>query len=302
MVLAAGDRQVYRFQDASSIPKHSLRDLSLTAIAQAAQHRIQEYPELFSLPDHLKQFLLSYIAACRTKTVTADELRVLFGSSQIHYLDLSYSVGLSISLGELANPSTKHPPLSFSSLTHLCLAHPGSSIWQSLLSFVPLVPWITHLSLAYWPHPGRGMSQVASRASVAAWVLSRLSEALQELRYLDLEGCTPWISALCTEKSVDWTKDWKNLRFLNLSQGPMPIEVQLEGGPETEEWIKGEVQARHIEETINQIRQSHGMFDVPLLHVEHGWNPRNAFLKTMIETIWHKDRERRLKDCRHYLA
>lgn len=93
-------------------------------------------------------------------------------NSEFHELDLSGSMGRSISFKQLAelvdNPiqevkgeddsweDTLMSPLSpaIPHLTHLSISHPPSTIsWPKFLLFAKHVPTLTHLSLAHWPVP-----------------------------------------------------------------------------------------------------------------------------------------------------
>lgn len=295
MSLTANNRPVYYFPDSQRIPDRSLLHLSLTSIARMLDFEpLNDRPELLYLPSNLRQHLLSYLAAYRTKGVRLDELQLLFDgwnhpdglfeSSRVRHLDLSSSIGSNLTSNQLKKSSAERVSFHFASLTHLCLAYPGPGIsWPSFLSFAVQVPWPTHLSLAYWPSPS--ISTMNSD-------LSRLSNSLTNLQYLDVEGCTDWITLLCNEGVVDWTTSWKNVQSLNLSQGPMPIEVQFEGGPETEKWIQGEIQARQVEDSINQKRKTLSTMDTRPLQVEHGWSLKNSFLKAVVESAWQKHQER----------
>ncbi|KAL8824106.1 MAG: hypothetical protein Q9191_005296 [Dirinaria sp. TL-2023a] len=246
------------------------------------------------VPVHLKQYLLSYIAAYRSRGISMGELQTFlqerdtesedYPSSspiELRHLDLSGSIGSSVTFNELNGYLAGSVSSGFTSLTHLCLAHPGHNIsWLSFLSFALRIPCLTHLSLAYWAVHAEPWSFIAGN-------LSRLSKTLIKLQYLDVEGCTDWLSVLGTNGVVDWTGGWKNVHSLNLSQGPMPMEVEFEGGPRTSKWIQGEVKVRQVEESINAIRSVHGV-DVPPLLVKHGWNPKNGLIKTVIDTEWEK--------------
>ena len=123
----------------------------------------------------------------------------------------------------------------FANLTHLSLARPQfrypSIPWSDLLALTKHLPTITHLSLAYWPTPtltpnsrtayvspnpkyagAPPLTGPASTAiplggthfysamdddwSEAAGILRRLSANTYCLKYLDVEGCSEWWSAL----------------------------------------------------------------------------------------------------------
>ncbi|KAL3303488.1 tafazzin [Colletotrichum asianum] len=102
-------------------------------------------------------------------------------NNDIYFLDLTGSIGCSMSVKELADvlfplqlalaPEEVHdswdtaeapslPPKLLPNITHLCLAvtpgagadGPGVS-WKQLLALTAKLPTLTHLSLAYWPEP-----------------------------------------------------------------------------------------------------------------------------------------------------
>ena len=289
--------------------------LCLIAIAQNSDNQLLTcHLHIPDLPVHLKQHLLSYIAAYRSNGITRHELQTLLPANQhpdpksnpgscpedFRHLDLSGSIGSSVTLdqlnGFLAGPMRVR--LDFTSLTHLCLARPGPNVsWLSLLSFAREVRNLTHLSLAYWssvPSDHGTGKKVKPMVSIST-SLSSLSKSLTELQYLDLEGCTSWISLLGITDIVDWTGGWKHVRWLNLSQGPMPLEVQFEedNSPATYRWIREELRVRRVEESINWIRNVHGL-QVPPVLVEHGWDQKNCLIKSLIETTL-ENHERRVR-------
>lgn len=288
---------IYHFPGYQAVPEGSLLDLCSIAVTQNLDNEsLTCRSDITDLPVHLKQYLLSYIAAYRSRGISLSELQTFLQERntdsegfprsspiELRHLDLSRSIGSSVTFNELNGYLAGSASSGFMSLTHLCLARPGPYVsWLSFLSFALRTPCLTHLSLAYWAVHVEPWSFIARN-------LSRLSKTLTKLQYLDVEGCTDWFSVLGINGVVDWTGGWKNVHSLNLSQGPMPIEVQFEGGPETSKWIQGEVQARQVEESINAIRSVHGS-DVPPLLVEHGWNPKNRLIKTVVDTEWEKTR------------
>ena len=303
MSLLTDRHQVYCFPGYPRVPERSLLDLSLIATAQHSDNEsLRCRFDITDLPVHLKQYLLSYIAAYRSRGIAIGELQTLLQQdrksndpnscpTKLRHLDLSGSIGSSVTFDQMSGFLAAPVSIDFTSLTHLCLARPGPAVsWRSLLSFAPGVPCLTHLSLAYWSASCvHGLEKTAPRDLVAS-SLSHLSKILTKLQYLDVEGCTDWVSALGMDGVVDWTGGWKNVHSLNLSQGPMPLEVQFEGGLETSEWIVGEVLVRQVEETINRVRNAHNL-DVPPVSVQHGWNPTNCLIKTVIETAWEKEPE-----------
>lgn len=308
MSLTFSQRRPYYFPG-PRIPEQSLVDLSLKSITRTLNNESLEcFPEASNLPIRLKQLLLKYIAAYRTRGVTADELQTFLGmgnkdecylaSSQIRDLDLSGSIGSSLTFDELNVSRTT--PSDLVSLTHLCLARPGADVsWPSFLCFAIAIPSLTHLSLAYWPKPSANTSTSLTETSSpnSTLALYRLSESFKNLQYLDVEGCSDWVPELGIQGGADWASNWQKVHSVNFSQGSMPIEVQFEGGPETETWLQREFQARQVEEFINGMRKSHGRLDIPPLRVERGWNPQNTFLRIMIEMAWDKVRERLPDDC-----
>ena len=309
MSLLTSRRHIYCFPGYQRVPERSLLDLCLIAIAQKADNELLTCrSDIRDLPVHLKQYLLSYIAAYRSRGIALGELQTFLQErdpdskdpnscpTNLRHLDLSGSIGSSVTFDELNRFLVGSVSIDFMSLTHLCLASPGPDIsWPSFLSFALGVPCLTHLSLANWSVSSDGIRNVEPWSLIAP-NLSCLSKTLTKLQYLDVEGCTDWVPALGVNDVVDWTGGWKNVHSLNLSQGPIPIEVQFEGGPETSKWIQGEVQARQVEESINRIRIVHGL-DVPPVLVEHGWNQKNCLIKTMIETAWEKDEKGRRSRC-----
>jgi hypothetical protein len=96
-------------------------------------------------------------------------------NSEFHLLDLSGSVGRSISFRQLTElvddpnhgvqqaeeeedswEDTLMSPLSLliPHLTHLSISHPPNTIsWPKFLQFAKHIPTLTHLSLAHWPVP-----------------------------------------------------------------------------------------------------------------------------------------------------
>ncbi|KAL8786846.1 MAG: hypothetical protein Q9195_008039 [Heterodermia aff. obscurata] len=290
-------RQIYCFPGSQRVPERSLLDLCLVTVTQNSDNDLLTGGSDFTdLPVHLRQYLLGYIAAYRSRCIAIGELQTLLqkrdtdsknypdvsSPTELRHLDLSGSIGSSVSFGQLNRFVAPPVLIDFTSLTHLCLARPGPDVsWRSFIGFILGANRLTHLSLAYW-----------SLASFGTWFLTDyklnlLNVILTKLQYLDVEGCNECVSALGDTDKVDWTGRWKSVHSLNLSQGPMPIEVQFEGGPETSKWIEGEVRVRQAEESINRVRRFHGL-DVPPVVVEHGWNQKNCLIKTMIETAWEK--------------
>lgn len=136
------------------------------------------------------------------------------------------------------NPSTFLP-----FLTHLSLSYPPLSIsWSKFLNFAKSVPTITHLAIADWPVPtmtpnsktttitssfglsvDAGGSNYYSHSldgdwSEAAGILRRLSWALYNLEWLNVDGID-WAPALCwKENGINWKDHWGKIRILSLKR------------------------------------------------------------------------------------
>ncbi|KAL8672096.1 MAG: hypothetical protein Q9168_003428 [Polycauliona sp. 1 TL-2023] len=286
--------------------KGSLLDQSLTTLAKSTSHPPgSASPEISLIPLHLKALLLSYIAAYSQTGFTIAELKSLLTEgdhtestsdrilTSIQHLDLSHSIANCIYFDELTSCIT------FSSLTHLCLANPGPQIsWSSFLAFAETQIHLTHLSLAYWPKVAAGTSPErensdANPLDATMRSMGYLSRTLTKLQYLDLEGCSSWISILNSDPDdggIDWFHGWKDVQTLNLSQGPMPIGVSMEGGLATENWLQGEVEARRIGDVIDHKRKELGDPDVPPLQLEHGWSPDNFMIKFLVDKAYERCR------------
>ena len=72
----------------------------------------------------------------------------------------------------------------------------------------------------------------------------------------------------------------------------MPIEVQFEGGSETEKWLHGEIQAREVEDSINRQRRTQSMWSIEPVQVEHGCSLKSPFLTAVVESAWQEHRKR----------
>lgn len=298
----AAKRHIYTFPGARIVSRGSLLDRSLISLVQNTQSGFGiADPEVSSLPIHLKERLLNYMAFYRSDGVTLGELQTLLTdrdyiepfsgpiSTRIRQADLSNSIGSSISFDEL------NSSFAFPCLTHLCLAHPGPDIsWTSFLTFAQNVPELTHLSLAYWPTADASPEHPDSLSAIRR-SLSCLSRCLTKLQYLDVEGCSDWISALSSgpNHGVDWIGGWKNVHCLNLSQGPMPVEVSLEGGLATEKWIQAEVLARQIGDAIDHMRRSRGIPDAPPIHLEHGLGAGNFMINFLVDKAYERSQSGR---------
>ena len=288
-------------------PESSLLHCALVSIAKELdQETLVVRENIALLPSHIKHRLLLYIGQHRANGLTIHELRKLLQEEEksetaegypsvittsIRCLDLSRSIGATLTLEDLSNSPANRSQISFPFLTHLCLARPGPSVsWSALIAFAIQVPSLSCLSLAYWTLPeDRCLEGRPDPASVAIY-LAQLSNILCCLQHLDVEGCNTWVSALRTPNAVDWNGGWKNVQTLNLSQGPMPVGVQLEGGDETDAWIEGEVETLRIQAWINHCRTSDNM-NTKQVQIQHGWNPQNSMLKFVIDRAWEEDQD-----------
>ena len=170
----------------------------------------------------------------------------------------------------------------FPALTHLSLACPQTPApWRTLLALLPLLKTLTHLSLAHFPVPSLtpnaatattnspigqvpyGASTVYSATdgdwSEAVGVLRRLGKGTLCLRWLELDGCGPWVEALGWEppplsrdgeeeeslgaeegkgttaaegggrqrsrRGVDWNGCWRGVETVRISPGWVPEGV-----------------------------------------------------------------------------
>lgn len=173
----------------------SLIDVVLRAMAHEwTVHRTYNYYYLYYLPSHLKPALIRYVGSASDEGISAADLRTILKppedveadamgedahNEQVTYLDLSGSIGHSIKLKEVTNmlfpsneeigsdateeswegsttPPTPTGPL-VPYLTHLSLAlRPGKvdgASWKQLLALSSKARAVTHLSLAFWPRP-----------------------------------------------------------------------------------------------------------------------------------------------------
>lgn len=85
-----------------------------------------------------------------------------------------------------------------------------------------------------------------------------------------------------TDRCPDWIGGWRHVHSLNVSQDPMPLGVTIEGGSKPEAWILGEALARYVEESINGVWERHGMTDILLLRMEHGWSVEKMMLRFLV--------------------
>ncbi|KAK5998584.1 hypothetical protein PT974_00965 [Cladobotryum mycophilum] len=166
----------------------SLIDLVLRKLATDWDyHRVYDQYHIFFVPGHLKSALIRWVGIANpahslSSPNVYDEED--FGpeipsNAEINYLDLSGSVGRTITLkeiSELLHPlkkvdasdelqdtwdavgSAPSPPKALlPNLTHLSLAldpkHASDASWKQLLAMSARLSSVTHLSLAYWPDP-----------------------------------------------------------------------------------------------------------------------------------------------------
>ncbi|KAM0248412.1 hypothetical protein ACHAQJ_009459 [Trichoderma viride] len=179
----------------------SLIDLILRKIAADWDvHRVFHQYYLYYIPSHLKSALIRWVGIASPDGLSLEDLKlILLPSSELYedeegndlsdyhtavnaevnYLDLSGSLGRSLSLkevSELLYPSKKQedltepqeswdesevipspPRVLLPNLTHLSLALDpqvaSEASWKQLLAMASKLTTITHLSLAYWPDP-----------------------------------------------------------------------------------------------------------------------------------------------------
>ncbi|RFU74208.1 hypothetical protein TARUN_8039 [Trichoderma arundinaceum] len=182
----------------------SLIDLVLRKIAiDWDLQRVFHQYYLYYIPAHLKSALIRWIGIASPDGLSLEDLRLILlpppelyeegqeeegediseyhaaVNAEVNYLDLSGSLGRSLTLkevSELLYPSKKQEDLSepqeswdesevipspprvlLPNLTHLSLALDpqcaSEASWKQLLSMSSKLTTITHLSLAYWPDP-----------------------------------------------------------------------------------------------------------------------------------------------------
>ena len=171
----------------------------------------------------------------------------------IHSLEDSIPETWDSSSAVLTNPSISSV---FHTVTHLSLASPGSAVtWSALLSLLPSIPQLTHLSLAYWPQPTISPNSttafVASPSgsiqyggssfysaydgnwNEAASLIRRVAKSALCLQWFDLTGCWPWVSCL-HYASAGWVGMWGGLEIVKIGQGWVPDEFAWTNGQERE--------------------------------------------------------------------
>ncbi|KAB5532548.1 hypothetical protein GE09DRAFT_369260 [Coniochaeta sp. 2T2.1] len=243
--------------------RRSLVDTTLRKIAEdwEFQRSYNRY-YLFSLPNHLKVALITYLGIHHTKGVSVSDLRAILqpciddettdldhpdpstANDSIIHLDLACSLGHSLKLRELSDllfpsPPTRSPqtpiePLDswdsrtttlstqtnpsiptplLPNLTHLSLAlnprlsssSSQSTSWRHLLSFATHFPTLTHLSLAYWPEP-----TLTPNAKLASFVIPN-GTGTGSSRTVQYGGTGPYSHSL----DDDWSEAILVLRRLS---------------------------------------------------------------------------------------
>lgn len=135
-------------------------------------------------------------------------------------------------------PQSLDEGLRFNKLRLLSLAHPNPSSvsWDSLLRLLSRLSTITHLSLAHWPAPFRGSARHRPAkfklSEETSAILRQLSRFTYCLKWLDVEGCSDWISALTWEghsshsypgrqgsTGPEWNGAWRDIQWVNLAPG-----------------------------------------------------------------------------------
>lgn len=159
-------------------------------------------------------------------------------------------------------PKSLDHSLRFENLRFLSLAHPhpAAANWKSLLKLLSRLSILTHLSLAHWPVPTLTPNAINARIrhptnrsltfsyggtdtysamennwAEAAGILRKLSHVTYCLKWLDLEGCGDWISALNWNgvgpdgeeyspgsTGPEWNRSWRDIEFVRLGPGWLP--------------------------------------------------------------------------------
>jgi hypothetical protein len=193
-------------------PQHgSLVDIVLRSIAADWEFQKTYNEEYWHLiPTHLKSGLIRHISILHDGGISASDLRLILHPQRdaidsaisqpvvgfepedaLSYLDLSSSIGSSISVREVSEvlfslqkgneqsdiqdtwdiaESLSMTNSLFVNITHLSLATTPQAVpyvsWRQLLSLTSKLSTITHLSLAYWPEPSfTGNAKFASVVS-----------------------------------------------------------------------------------------------------------------------------------------
>lgn len=152
-------------------------------------------------------------------------------------------------------PKAPSHRLRFENLRYLSLAHPTSAAanWNSLINLLSRLSTLTHLSLAHWPVPAVTPDSIPPTSkrwafshntptgtdlefdgnwAQAAGILRRLARATYCLKWLDLEGCGDWFTALSCDcarpngetynPGPEWNGSWRNIEFVRLGPGWLP--------------------------------------------------------------------------------
>lgn len=295
-------------------------------------HKEYDQYHLANLPTPLRALLLSYLAAygpeegldlsSLKRVLEPEESSDDFaGNDDFDRLDVSGSLGRGLTLKSIkgfvtstevsgssqeqedwdASPSSIPRVLStkITNLRYLSIAHPHGSknLWSSLLSLAPLLPTLSHLSLAHWPTPEitpnsktatmhTSMHRVVNYSgtgfyahsldqdwSEAAGILRRLSTSLYSLEWLDLSGCSTWVRALRWGKTpgIDWVGKWGRIRTLKLLSDidilaepvmSSSIHVTPSNIPDKPSIIKYKLRVVEAMEVEKWIRQLRGWIDV----------------------------------------
>ena len=185
-----------------------------------------------------KQLTQILFGSKRPETATAqDRIETIPESWEEHTAEYSANV----------IPQSLSEGLRFANLRYLSLAHPNkdSVSWDSLNRLLSRLSTITHLSLAHWPAPFRG------RAGDRPWyerhrstgessaILRTLCYNTYCLKWLDLEGCSDWISDLTwadcdaqgniyplTSTGPVWNKPWRDIEWINLAPGWNLVDLE----------------------------------------------------------------------------
>ncbi|MCJ1473018.1 hypothetical protein MMC13_001667 [Lambiella insularis] len=264
--------------------QHTLVHQTIKGLAKNWSWHLQyDQYYLATLPQHIKEALLIYIAVNSSIGLSRSGLELLFlddteldnatGGQAISHLDLSGAAIKDVSKcleKQCSRPTSRtlstlipdtwdapEPDIPqslttarFPCLTHLSLAHILSPSWRALLAALPHLHPLTHLSLAYWPAPSlTPNAQTATTSSPigsiqyggsgfysasdgdwseAAGILRRLSRSTLCLRWLDLEGCASWVSALAWKDTlggggVEWAGAWRSVETVRCVQTRRPL-------------------------------------------------------------------------------
>ncbi|KAB5523869.1 hypothetical protein GE09DRAFT_482616 [Coniochaeta sp. 2T2.1] len=213
--------------------RRSLVDITLRKIAEdwEFQRSYNRY-YLYSLPNHLKVALITYLGISNPKGVSVSDLRAILlpyiddettdldhpdlstANDSIIHLDLAGSLGHSLKLRELSDllfpsTSTKFPQTPIEPLDSwdTPTTTTSSISWRHLLSFATHFPTLTHLSLAYWPEP-----TLTPNAKLASFVIPN-GTGTGSSRTVQYGGTGPYSHSL----DDDWSEAILVLRRLSKS-------------------------------------------------------------------------------------